>query len=368
MAASATLMLHTTGRCNLECQHCYMDGSPRRRERLSFEWMADAIRSAPSLGIGSIYITGGEPMLYDRFDELVGCAVATDGLTITVSTNATMVDEAGAAQLADGGCQVHVSIDGTPAFHDDFRAHRGAFARAARGVDLLIAAGVPVTIVTTVSKRNLEQFSTIAQWAIDHGATRLLVQPLLRLGRGTEIASDRLSTEDLNTLVLQTSDLANRPDRTIRATMVGLAKQFLLAHPCAAYVCNGGGCHRGVEAEIKKIVVREDGTILPEATNLDHRYAIGHVNDGPLAGQIDQYFAADMAAMRGHQTYAAFDRLCRNTYETHVPGWPDAIVPWDQLLADASRTSLDQFGDLSVNPACAVVDLADRLAAAVGVP
>ena len=49
MVASAILMLHLTGRCNLECKHCYMEGSPKRKERLPFEWIEQCLRDAPEL-------------------------------------------------------------------------------------------------------------------------------------------------------------------------------------------------------------------------------------------------------------------------------------------------------------------------------
>jgi Fe-coproporphyrin III synthase len=328
---SATLMLHLTGRCNLECRHCYMEGSPRRREELPLEWVKAALREAPALGIGTLFLTGGEPLLHASFDEVARTAAAVEGVSTTVCSNATLVKQDDAKRFADYGFQVHVSIDGEPGFHDAFRCVDGAFRRAERGLALLVHASVPVTITTTVSRANFEQFPRIAQWAVDAGASRLLVQPLLDLGRAVGIRDQRLTAEQLNALILLTSDFANTSRGRTTASIIGGSKRFFLAHPCAAYVCNGGGCHRGVSAEIKKVVVREDGTILPEATNLDHRYRIGHVDEGPLGAQIARYFI---------DGYNRFDHLCRATYDEFVPDWPDAILPWDQLLAQRSRGAL----------------------------
>ncbi len=331
MATPATLMLHLTGQCNLECRHCYMDGSPRRREQLPFDWIVESLRAAPGLGIGTLFLTGGEPLLYARFREVADVAAAVPGLT-------TKVHEAEAELFARLRFDVHVSIDGMAPYHDAFRAMAGAFRRAERGVGLMVAAGVPVTIVATISADNLQQFEDIARWARDAGATRLLVQPLLDLGRGAMMQDQKLSSRQLNELILRTSDIASESQGSMTASIIGGSKRFLLAHPCAAYVCNGGGCHRGVTAEIKKVVVREDGFILPEATNLDHQYAIGHVHDGALGPLIARYFG---------EGFSAFDRLCRTTYDEFVPDWPDAIVPWDQLIALRSRTALpDRTGGL----------------------
>lgn len=339
MATTATLMLHLTGQCNLECRHCYMEGAPHRKERLPFDWVAEALEAAPALGVGTVFLTGGEPLMYPRFDELARIAgkIAASGVSVTVCTNATFVQPRDARLFADLGFNVHVSIDGSPAYHDGFRGSTGAFAKAERGVDLMIAAGIPVSIVTTICQANLAQFHEIAHWAVTHGATRLLVQPLLELGRGAAIATERLSSAQLLTLIMMTSDLANGADagRQIKASIIGGNKRFFLAHPCAAYVCNGGGCHRGVSAEIKKIVVREDGTVLPEATNLNPRYAIGHASEASLAEMIPRFFS---------EGYSAFDRLCRATYNDYVPTWPDPILPWDQLLSERSWLHLPESG------------------------
>ena len=346
MATSASLMLHLTGRCNLECRHCYMDGGPWRRERLPITWVLDAIRAAPELGIGSLFLTGGEPMMYPHLVEVLKQAGETDGLGVTLSTNATLVNERFAEALAANNVRVHVSIDGKPGFHDEFRGEPGAFARTETGLAELQRAGVPFTIVTTISRDNLADFNHIAAWAVAAGAERLLVQPLLRLGRGREIGDRMLSSPELLQLIMGVSDFANRADRPIKASIIGGSKRFFLAHPCAAYVCNGGGCHRGVSKEIKKIVVRETGVILPEATNLDQSYAIGRVEDGPLTALIPAYFATG---------YQAFDRLCRAAYHEYVPDWPDPLLPWDQILAERSRIPVEDRVQPAADGGCGSV-------------
>ncbi|WP_432817354.1 radical SAM protein [Sulfitobacter sp. JB4-11] len=346
MAASASLMLHLTGRCNLECAHCYMDGGPRRRERLPKDWVLDAIRSAPDLGIASVFLTGGEPMLYPHLTEVLRVAGGIDDLDVTLSTNATLMNGHVANLLSMYGIRVHVSIDGPEKFHDDFRGEVGAFQKTEQGLAELRRAGVPFTIVTTVSQGNLADFQDIARWSIAAGAERLLVQPLLSLGRGQDIEDQTLTSPELLRLIMAVSDLANAGDRPIKTSVIGGSKRFFLAHPCAAYVCNGGGCHRGVSQEIKKIVVRESGVILPEATNLDERYAIGWAGGAPLAEQIKAYFSTG---------YDAFDRLCRAAYHECVPDWPDPILPWDQILSERSRKPVSQSVDPTAEGGCSRV-------------
>ena len=93
--------------------------------------------------------------MYPRFRDVARIAAEVGGLSTTVCTNATLVRRREADLFAALGINVHVSIDGEPTYHNSFRAVAGAFREAERGVKLLIQAGVPVTIVTTVSKQNL---------------------------------------------------------------------------------------------------------------------------------------------------------------------------------------------------------------------
>lgn len=325
---SATLMLHLLGRCNLSCLHCYMGGSPSRTERLPLGRVRTAIAQAAALDIGALYVTGGEPILYPHLEEVVEAAAQVDGLRITLCTNATLVTERHASMLRVAGAKVNVSIDGEASFHDFFRNRPGAFAAAQRGIRKLVDAGIAVTIVSTLSQGNLSSLGALAAWASQMGAAQFRVQPLLRLGRGVDIADQRLTPAQLNRLIMELSDLANTHRAAgLACGLIGVSHKFVLAHPCGAYVCNGTGCHRHVAKEIKKLVVREDGIVLPEVTNLHHSFALGNLLDRDLLDMVAGYFEAG---------YDDFDRLCRSAYDEVIPTWQSALVPWDQILAERS--------------------------------
>ena len=124
------LMLHLLGRCNLECAHCYMEGSPRRRERLPLDAVLRAVGECRSLGVGSISLTGGEPLLYPDLDRVLTAAAQMPEIKVTVCTNGTLLTTRRAARFREVGLRVNVSIDGRPDFHDRFRQLPGAFAAA----------------------------------------------------------------------------------------------------------------------------------------------------------------------------------------------------------------------------------------------
>ena len=326
---SGTLMLHLLGRCNLQCLHCYMEGSPSREERLPVNAVLKAIAECKDLGIGSIYVTGGEPLLYRELYDVLDAAAEVPGLQITLCTNGTSITQHHVTFLQKINAKVNISIDGEEAFHDYFRNLSGAFRASEKSAQMMAEAGIPITIVTTISQGNFHSLSRLVEWASSF-AKGFRVQPLLRLGRGIQIADQSLTTTQMNQLLLQLSDLTNqyRPTGLI-CNLIGVSRKFLLAHPCGAYVCNGSGCHRSVAKEIKKIVIREDGTILPEVTNLNHKFALGKIGDDSLSSQVNRFFEGN--------GYNQFDQLCRTTYAEVLPKWESEVVPWDQIVAERSH-------------------------------
>jgi MoaA/NifB/PqqE/SkfB family radical SAM enzyme len=323
-------MIHLLGRCNLECLHCYMEGSPRRTEQLPVELVLRAIEECPKLGIGSIVLTGGEPLLYRGLDQVLEAAAKLANVQLTLCTNGTLLTSARAQQLKSFGLRVNISIDGHPEFHDRFRNLPGAFRSSERGVRNAVQAGIPLTVIGSISQLNFDSLEFLVQWAAQQGASEFFAQPLLHLGRGVDISDSCLSFAQLNRLILQLTDLANRPENAhLKCQVIGAKKKFLLQHPCGAFVCNGTGCHRGVTKEIKKLVIREDGTVLPEVPTLSHRYALGNIRDGSLSQLAERYLQSG---------YDSFDRLCRAAYAEVLPQWDCIIVPWEQILSERSLT------------------------------
>ncbi len=324
------LLIHLLNRCNLLCKHCYLDAAPWHNTYLPLELAIRSLGEVEPLGIARVFFTGGEPFLYPRLPEVLDFVSRQQSLELYVSTNGTLIGSAEAALLKDTGANVQVSIDGPEAYHDKVRGFKGAFQRASCGIQQLVAAGVPVAIVTTICQDNMASLPWLAEWATRMGVERISVQPLLQLGRGSEIRDKKLSEEQLCDLFLQLSDLGHTfRSQGLRFGLFYRTRHFLLAHPCAAYVCNGTGCHRRVAKEIKRLIIREDGIVLPEIPTLDYRFALGNLHEGTLTELVARYF---------DNGYAQFDRLCRTVYKEVMPTWTSPIIPWNEIVSERSRS------------------------------
>jgi len=157
-----TLRVSITDRCNFRCVYCmpkevfgrdyaFLD----RRELLSFEELTRVVRVFASLGVRTVRLTGGEPLVRRDVEGLVAQLAAIPGLELALTTNGALLPQKAQA-LADAGLtRVTVSLDSV----DDaqFRAMNDVdfpVDRVLEGIDAAAAAGLPVK-VNAVVKRGL---------------------------------------------------------------------------------------------------------------------------------------------------------------------------------------------------------------------
>ena len=77
------LRVSVTDKCNLRCVYCMPDeGLPwlRREEILSYEEIAEIVRAAATVGVTSVRLTGGEPLVRRDLDRLVAAIAAVPGV------------------------------------------------------------------------------------------------------------------------------------------------------------------------------------------------------------------------------------------------------------------------------------------------
>src|SRR5271156_3566849 len=85
------LRISVTDKCNLRCVYCMPeDGLPwlRRDEVLSYEEIVEIVRAAASVGVRTIRLTGGEPLVRRDLHRLVAAIARVEGIQeIALSTN-----------------------------------------------------------------------------------------------------------------------------------------------------------------------------------------------------------------------------------------------------------------------------------------
>src|SRR5205085_4671691 len=155
-----TLRVSITDRCNFRCVYCmpkevfgrdyaFLD----RRELLSFEEIVRVVGIFASLGVRTVRLTGGEPLVRRDVEKLVEQLAAIPDLELALTTNGALLPQKARA-LADAGLtRVTVSLDAV----DDaqFRALNDVdfpVDRVLEGIDAAAAAGLPVKVNAVVKR------------------------------------------------------------------------------------------------------------------------------------------------------------------------------------------------------------------------
>ena len=89
------LRLSVTDRCNFRCQYCMpAEGVCKREhsEMLSFEELTEIVRTAVSLGVSKVRLTGGEPLIRADFRYLL-TELKKMGLMVSINSNASLIDD-----------------------------------------------------------------------------------------------------------------------------------------------------------------------------------------------------------------------------------------------------------------------------------
>jgi GTP 3',8-cyclase len=109
------LRVSVTDRCNFRCQYCMpAEGLPwlERSELLTFEEIERLVRLLVQLGVRSVRLTGGEPLVRRELPKLIAMLSAIDGLEdLSLTTNGYLLTRM-ADELVEAGLErINVSLD-----------------------------------------------------------------------------------------------------------------------------------------------------------------------------------------------------------------------------------------------------------------
>jgi len=163
-----TLRVSITDRCNFRCVYCmpkevfgrdytFLD----RNELLRFEEIARVARVFASLGVRTLRLTGGEPLVRRNVEHLVELLAEIPSLELALTTNGSLLPQKAEALVRAGLDRVTVSLDSLD--EDAFRSLNDVdfpVTRVLDGIEAAAAAGLPVK-VNAVIKRGVNEDSVV---------------------------------------------------------------------------------------------------------------------------------------------------------------------------------------------------------------
>ena len=212
------IYFYLTKGCNLHCRHCWI--SPKYQTEgnvypsLDLDLFRKIVGQAKSIGLKTVKLTGGEPLLHPEIREILQFILKED-IRLVMETNGVLCT----TELADkmAACKepfVSVSLDGAnPETHEWVRGVEGCFEASLRGIKNLVEAGFRPQIIMTIMQRNKDQMETMVHLAEKLGAGSVkfnILQPTSR-GKNMHDLGQTLAIEEL-------IGLGNRAETTLSSS------------------------------------------------------------------------------------------------------------------------------------------------------
>ena len=175
-----------TSRCNLSCKHCDIwkgDEKKGLNRELSFkEWQEGIDKLHNWLGGFRLDLAGGEILLYDGAIDLIRYC-SFKGVTVGLTTNATLIDNATAKRLIDSGLYIiNLSLDGLSQNHDYTRNKKGAYSKVEEALSNLLNQRMLQTpyiaISTVITQYNLDDIPDLLKLVDKWGINGITFQAL----------------------------------------------------------------------------------------------------------------------------------------------------------------------------------------------
>ena len=172
-----TADFNITDNCNGRCITC-TQWKQRSYNELATEEVNEILIQLKKIGIRSIGLTGGEPLLRKDLPEIIKKANNLKFDNIHMTTNGLLLTKNRAERLIENGLRgISISIDGTTEVHDYVRGIKGSYGRGISALQLLTELrdskypDINIRIGTTLMKPTLNEIVKVVDVAKELNVT-----------------------------------------------------------------------------------------------------------------------------------------------------------------------------------------------------
>lgn len=199
------IFLDLTNQCNGNCIHCFMDSGETLSGELSLSQLVRIVTDMRSLGVMQLSIGGGEPLIRGDALEFLSFAV-NKGLSISLTTNGSFIDEQVASQLSKLKLKsITISVDG--ATNKTFRKIRSNLdlETTKKAIKSLIDSNIEteISIRTSVNSINQKEILDIYSIAENLKVNTFKINNTNSFGRAIELPELFISKEDFMEIISQ---------------------------------------------------------------------------------------------------------------------------------------------------------------------
>ncbi len=212
--------------CNLKCKHCYLDchQDTRKRNFLNMDIIIKTLKTPPT-ELKRIYLTGGEPFLYPKINDVIKYSLIK--ADVTICTNGTLFNEKKAKILKEiekstpHKLSFKISLDHYMVGRNDEYRGQGVFKKVLNALKVARKYNFEC-FVTCVNLKNEDEYvikkgfeTLFANQGLDIPISNLKVVPLLKIGNyakyynitdnSQSVSFEDLDNFDINNLDCKTS-------------------------------------------------------------------------------------------------------------------------------------------------------------------
>jgi len=183
------LAINLTQRCNLACEHCYLDATTLRGgsdDELSTDEVCKLLDNIADMDNGTmVVLTGGEPLARRDIEQIVQHGSARQ-LAMVLGTNGALLTRERTRALKDAGLMgAGISVDSLdPTFHDQFRGQIGSWQKTMNGIENCRQAGLSFQLHFSITDGNAHELNDMIEFARLSEARVLNIFFLVCTGRG----------------------------------------------------------------------------------------------------------------------------------------------------------------------------------------
>ncbi|MGO1973879.1 MAG: GTP 3',8-cyclase MoaA [Propionibacteriaceae bacterium] len=216
---ASDLRVSLTDRCNLRCTYCMpaegLEWMPHS-EALTDEEMIRLISiGVTRLGIRTVRLTGGEPLLRKNLEELVAAVTALEPRP-TVALTSNGIGLARRAQgLAEAGLdRINISLDTLSAETFKTLTRRKRLDDVLAGVVAARAAGLDPVKINTVLMRGVNDQEPVAlvRWAMENGVQLRFIEQMPLDAQHAWQRDEMITADEIHTLLAKEYTLVEDPE------------------------------------------------------------------------------------------------------------------------------------------------------------
>ena len=264
-----SLQIELTSKCNERCVHCYIPHENKITD-ITPELFYNVLEQCKEMGVLSLTLSGGEPMLHKDFCGFLRKCKEYD-FSVNILSNLTLLnDEIIAEMKANRLSSVQVSLYSmNPEIHDAITQLRGSFEKTKSAILRLIENDIPLQISCPTMKQNKNCYVDVINWAKTLKVRAVSDYIMMaKYDRTTQNLDNRLSLDEVGKVINDIIENDTEYQEQMRSADIIEEEKRDISNDIVCGVC------------VSSICMVANGNVYPCAGWQD--YVAGNVKDTPL--------------------------------------------------------------------------------------